>query len=439
MGLGFSQAGDWRPNAIAGVAVDAYLRVFVGRDAAISAVVLCPVTRGRAGSVVVSYCSDFEDGTSVETVNSSEPYLLKHVPDKVYKAWPKAALADLLAFHLSQVETFAAGKAPRPMPHDVAAEVIEDMIREVSFQEQCHLMKKTRSGEYYRYTLYGAIRAVVIAWLKAILHVDRDVVKVKAKDIAQYRATPTIPPPVAARDSQDAEVQQELDATDPDWQWVDESLAEPSIHEPVAISGQQDVGLPDAAPGIQSPPVPTAANLSEPEGYLLTNDEREKLTKQFMGGASWFYWIAGMSLINSFLFLFSDSESGFAFALGLGITQVIDGAAAEVAKAATGAGGVARVIALVFDITIAACFILFGIFATRKHRWAFVTGIILYSLDSLLLLGLTLVEPGILMALVIHAVGLYYIVRGIRAARKLDRITEQAISRPEPVTEPELI
>src|ERR1044071_6443875 len=42
------------------------------------------------------------------------------------------------------------------------------------------------------------------------------------------------------------------------------------------------------------------------------------LEKQLKGGGSWFYWIAGLSLVNSVLAL-SGSETRFI--LGLGITQ----------------------------------------------------------------------------------------------------------------------
>ena len=42
------------------------------------------------------------------------------------------------------------------------------------------------------------------------------------------------------------------------------------------------------------------------------------LEKQVERGASWFYWIAGLSLVNSILSL---TDSGWMFFFGLGITQ----------------------------------------------------------------------------------------------------------------------
>src|SRR5512138_3090367 len=66
-------------------------------------------------------------------------------------------------------------------------------------------------------------------------------------------------------------------------------------------------------------PVTTAvspgASLPAPPAELMALDARIK------SGAAWFYWIAGLSLINSVAAL---SGSKWGFILGLGITQVFD-------------------------------------------------------------------------------------------------------------------
>ena len=47
-----------------------------------------------------------------------------------------------------------------------------------------------------------------------------------------------------------------------------------------------------------------------------------ELAAQTTNGASWFYWIAGLSAINSVVYL---SGSDWSFLAGLGLTQLADG------------------------------------------------------------------------------------------------------------------
>src|SRR5215471_16932506 len=60
-------------------------------------------------------------------------------------------------------------------------------------------------------------------------------------------------------------------------------------------------------------------------------------------GASWFYWIAGLSLINSVV---SFTGSSWRFILGLGITQLFDRASSQM-------GSSGRGMALVLDLVVA--------------------------------------------------------------------------------------
>lgn len=45
-----------------------------------------------------------------------------------------------------------------------------------------------------------------------------------------------------------------------------------------------------------------------------------------------------------------------------------------------------RVFALILNLAIAGVFVFMGVFARRKHRWAFIVGRVLYVVDSLVLL-----------------------------------------------------
>ena len=119
-------------------------------------------------------------------------------------------------------------------------------------------------------------------------------------------------------------------------------------------------------------------------------------------GASWFYWIAGLSLINSISAL---SGGNFGFILGLGITQIIDAVGERLSS-----GG--KTVTIALDLLVLGLFILFGFFASRKHQWAFVVGMILYGLDGLLFLaGMQLLSIGF------HVFALYCIFKGFSAAR----------------------
>jgi hypothetical protein len=108
-----------------------------------------------------------------------------------------------------------------------------------------------------------------------------------------------------------------------------------------------------------------------------TNLVEQKLRAENVvkGGASWFLWLAGLSMVNSILSL---SGSGFRFIFGLGIAQVVDALAHQ-------AGNTGFVLDLVINGFVAAVFVLFWNFARKGQNWAFIVGMILYLLDGLFL------------------------------------------------------
>lgn len=125
---------------------------------------------------------------------------------------------------------------------------------------------------------------------------------------------------------------------------------------------------------------------------------------QLKSGASWFYWIAGLSIINSIIAL---TGSGVGFILGLGITQFID----AFAQSLEGSG---KMVAIFLDVVAAGIFVLFGVFANKRHTWAFIVGMLLYALDGLLFL---LVQDWL--GLGFHAFALFCLFRGFQACRAL--------------------
>ncbi|MBN1766537.1 MAG: hypothetical protein JW860_14880 [Sedimentisphaerales bacterium] len=144
-------------------------------------------------------------------------------------------------------------------------------------------------------------------------------------------------------------------------------------------------------------------------------EDYEKLHKMFTGGTAWFYWIAALSLVNTVLMI---AGSELSFIVGLTITIIIDSIAAEL-------GPIAMIIAFIFDVTLAGCFIIFGIFARKGHKWAFIAGMVLYGLDTLLIVLLVLLIPiseggsSLLFTLIFHVMALYFIYMGYGASKKL--------------------
>ena len=133
-----------------------------------------------------------------------------------------------------------------------------------------------------------------------------------------------------------------------------------------------------------------------------------ELSARFASGANWFYWIAGLTLVTSLIGLLGGS---WGFALSLGITQVIDGLALYVTDSL---GEAPKVIAIVLDILITAMFVGFGYLANKRHMWAYLTGMIVFLLDSLISIAIY-----DLLGIIIHGFALVMMIRGYIAGRDL--------------------
>ncbi|NJN65004.1 MAG: hypothetical protein HC882_09105 [Acidobacteria bacterium] len=143
-----------------------------------------------------------------------------------------------------------------------------------------------------------------------------------------------------------------------------------------------------------------------------TNDQVTALTARVRGGASWFYWIAALSIVNSIV-VHMNGEWGFA--LGMGVTQVFDAIAIAIGEASGGsAGTVATVVAIAFDLVAASVMALFGFLASREKAWAFVIGAVFYALD-----GVIFVIAGDLVGIGFHAFALFFVISGFLALRQL--------------------
>lgn len=117
--------------------------------------------------------------------------------------------------------------------------------------------------------------------------------------------------------------------------------------------------------------------------------------------ARWFWWIAGLSLVNTVLFY---SGSNASFVVGLGMTTVA--AIVFDASMALALGIIAVIIGFYF---------LMGLYAQRGAAWAFYLGTGLYVADALVYVKLQ-----DWMSVAFHAYAIFCIVRGLMHLRDIN-------------------
>lgn len=174
-------------------------------------------------------------------------------------------------------------------------------------------------------------------------------------------------------------------------------------------------GLVKASGGTVDPNSPVNIQGSVMENYRLERGIRN--------GSSWFYLIGGLSILNSILYIF---DANLMFVVGTGITQLVDVIAGYLAAELPGtAGSVIRVLGLLISIAISGIFILFGYLGRKKYKWAFIAGIILYSLDGVLMLVFSEYY-----GLIVHLIAIIGLIGGLTAITKYQR---NAVQLPTPM------
>ena len=171
----------------------------------------------------------------------------------------------------------------------------------------------------------------------------------------------------------------------------------------------------------------SAAAVAPPQAGLIM--AVLKLQAQHKSGATWFHWIAGLSIINSIVVLLGSQWS---FIVGLGITQLVDGIAMGFAQQpAAQSSLILKVVGFVFDLLIAGLFVFFGFFATRRHTWAYIVGMVLYAFDGLIFL---LVKD--YLSIGFHIFALICIYNGLQASIKMIALEEAMRAVPPPIPMP---
>lgn len=117
-----------------------------------------------------------------------------------------------------------------------------------------------------------------------------------------------------------------------------------------------------------------------------------------ISSARWFWWIAGLSLVNTVMAL---SGSQTSFVIGLGITSVTD------AMFANNAG-----VAIALALLVQGAFFLFGFLGQKEKIVAFYIGLAVYILDALIFV---MVQDW--MPVAFHALAIFYISKGIMQLR----------------------
>jgi hypothetical protein len=157
--------------------------------------------------------------------------------------------------------------------------------------------------------------------------------------------------------------------------------------------------------------------------------QHAQLSQTYKGGANWFYWIAGLTIITSII---AFSGGDWRFLISLGSTQVIDAFAEGLS---TGLGTAAKVVGLILDLIVTGLFVMFGYLAGKKLLWAYMLGMVVFLLDGLISL---LFQDYI--GAIAHAVVLFFMFRGYQVGRELvafeNWMAERELTETSPQPEP---
>lgn len=152
-----------------------------------------------------------------------------------------------------------------------------------------------------------------------------------------------------------------------------------------------------------------------PQEHQLTQEEVSEIESQLANrmaiqrtaknGANWFYWICGLSILNTIIYSFGGKMS---FIFGLGATNLTDVFIGELFDNPA-------FIQIVVSVALSSIYIICGYFANKGFKAAFIVGAVLYILDAIIYIVL-----GEFLDVAFHAFALYEIYKGIKASKLLN-------------------
>lgn len=157
---------------------------------------------------------------------------------------------------------------------------------------------------------------------------------------------------------------------------------------------------------------------AEDPGQVAALKKKLGLESRFRNGINGFYWIAGLSILNTVSYL---SGSKFGFVIGLGATQFVDAFMGALSGQFAQAATLIRGVGVVIDLIIAGVFVLFGYLGRKQKRGMIIAGMILYAADAVLLAAFK-----DFLGTAFHAWVLMAIAGGLKALGQL-----QALGKPQ--------
>jgi len=197
-----------------------------------------------------------------------------------------------------------------------------------------------------------------------------------------------------------------------DWMALGNTELAPALPKTAAIAAPAGMPIGASAAPIANPNLAGVGQASAARTFAPTvTGEEQALEATRNRGANWFFWIVGLTVINTIV---SFTGIDWSFSLGASVSIIAD----YIARESGSSSG--RMIALGFDVVVISFYAFCGVMAMRGATWAFIIGLVCFALDSLLLL-LSFQIIGIL----IHGWALFVIFSGAMACANLNRIRRE--------------
>jgi MFS family permease len=155
-------------------------------------------------------------------------------------------------------------------------------------------------------------------------------------------------------------------------------------------------------------------------------DALAELRKNLCSSAGWFYWIAGLSILNTILILAGVEVS---FVVGLGVTIVVDAIGMALVEQ-EGLDARVQWVTTILSVAFSLLFVFFGYAGTRQWMALYVVGMVLYGLDAVLCLVL-----GSYMQFGFHLLALFFLYKAFPVLKEL-RAFEGDLAKLQPVPSP---